>query len=656
MKRYAALPVTTTVLTARGRHLYFWIEVSVRCSVGKLGEGFDVRGEGGYAVGPWSTHPSGVPYRYQDGKGPSQLAPAPQWLLNLLVGGSSPPEAPRGEIIPEKERGRAHSYADAARRRELDRLAKAPKHQRNDTLNLCAFKLGQLAAWRLLDPSQITRELTDVSRQIGLEENEIGPTIASGLTKGIAQPRRLPFMPVTSVAEEDRAAQPEDFAGRLSHLGENDADNAQRFVKRVGDQVLWTAGRGWLVYAGGRWRRDATNEVNRLAELTARAIAHEVACLQREPERSSRARFATTSLSRAALSNMLELAKPFLGAEDDTFDQDPWLLNTRNGTVDLRTGERYQHDPRDLITRITRVAYRRKAKCPQFLQFLQTIFKGDEETIAFVHRVLGYTLTGITREQVFFLLLGDGENGKSTLMNLFRDLLGEYGVHTPTETLMVRQHDNMIPNDLARLVGKRMVTAAEQHWKRQLDEAKIKAMTGGEPITARFMRAEFFEFTPAFKLFIAANDPPRVRSTSKAFWRRAVVIPFDVKIPEADIDQDLSEKLKGEGPGILAWALKGCLAWQAEGLKPPAAIKAAAGGWQRSVDFIDRFAREELVLDDDHVVTGSQMYARFKAFCAEGGEVVPTVNAFVKRLRDDLNFTYKRTRRGSEWVGVKLRR
>ena len=134
------------------------------------------------------------------------------------------------------------------------------------------------------------------------------------------------------------------------------------------------------------------------------------------------------------------------------------------------------------------------------------------------------------------------------------------------------------------------------------------------------------------------------------------MIPFDVKIPQADIDQDLSEKLKAEGPGILAWALKGCLAWQAEGLKPPAAIKAAAGGWQRSVDFIDRFAREELVLDDDHVVTGSQMYARFKAFCAESGEVVPAINAFVKRLRDDLNFTYKRTRRGSEWIGVKLRR
>ena len=173
-----------------------------------------------------------MPYRSEEGRGPSQLSPAPKWLLSLIVGGYSPSEAPRGEIIPKEECDRARSYAEAARRSELDRLAKAPKHQRNHTLNLCAFKLGQLAAWRLLDPSQVTRELTDVSRQIGLEENEIGPTIASGLTKGIAQPRRLPFMPraVTSVAEEDRAAQPEDFAGRLSHLGENDADNAQRFV------------------------------------------------------------------------------------------------------------------------------------------------------------------------------------------------------------------------------------------------------------------------------------------------------------------------------------------------------------------------------------------------------------------------------------------
>ena len=199
-----------------------------------------------------------MPYRYQDGKGPSQLAPAPQWLLNLLVGGSSPPEAPRGEIIPEKERGRAHSYADAARRRELDRLAKAPKHQRNDTLNLCAFKLGQLAAWRLLDPSQITRELTDVSRQIGLEENEIGPTIASGLTKGIAQPRRLPFMPVHVTWRKRIGPRSQRISPELSHLGENDADNAQRFVKRVGDQYFGRqVADGWStpVVDGGVTRR-----------------------------------------------------------------------------------------------------------------------------------------------------------------------------------------------------------------------------------------------------------------------------------------------------------------------------------------------------------------------------------------------------------------
>ena len=406
--------------------------------------------------------------------------------------------------ISLKHGKRGKAYADAARRRELTGLR---RHRSTSAITRSISAPSGLDSWghgAYSIRAEISGELK-VAQQIGLEENEIGPTIASGLTKGVSQPRNLPFMPkhVTRAGEEEGFSALHQIATNLAELGENDADNAQRFVKRFGDQILWTAGRGWLVYAGGRWKRDTTNEVNRFAELTARAIADEVACLQREPERSSRARFATAPSPAPRFPICLNWPSPSLAPRTTRSTRIPGC-STRETAPSIYAPATVTA-PRDLITRITRVSYRRSAKCPRFLQFLQTSFKGDEETIAFVHRVLGYTLTGITREQVFFLLLGDGENGKSTLMNLFRDLLGEYGVHTPTETLMVRQHDNMIPNDLARLVGKRMVTAAEQHWKRQLDEAKIKAMTGGEPITARFMRAEFFEFLPAFKLFIAAK-------------------------------------------------------------------------------------------------------------------------------------------------------
>jgi putative DNA primase/helicase len=648
--------VTVVVRTARGRHYFGHRGVVIPNSAAKLGRGLDIRGDGGYVVGARSNHSSGYLYEYANGLSPKDvgIARIPEWFVHLTGRGSADGLQVSPTRVPPELRERAAAYANAARERELARLANAPNHQRNNTLNRCAFRLGQLAAWGLLEPSRIKEEMAEVARQIGLDEAEIPPTILSGLTAGQSKPRRLPFSWKNLVRTAHKAPKPDDTA-ELANLGENDADNAQRFVKRWGDRVIWTPGRGWLVYEGGRWKPDASSEVNRLAEQAARAIALEAPCLEREGDRSSRARFAAASLSRAAISNMLELAKPSLTARDSSFDRDPWLLNAENGTVDLRRGARYRHDPRDLITKVTRSGYSRKAKCPQFLQFLRTIFSGDEDKIAFVQRVLGYALTGHTTEQVFLVLIGSGRNGKSTLLNLFRDIVGDYGSHTPIETLLVRQHDNAIPNDLARLVGKRIVTAAEANWNRQLDEAKLKAMTGGEPITARFMRQEFFEFIPEFKLFLAVNDFPRVRSTATAFWRRAVVIPFDVQVPEGEVDPDLPHKLKAEAPGDLAWAVKGCLAWQREGLKPPASVKHATGGWQQAVDHVDRFAREELTPEPDHVIASSVMYARYKAWCAEQGEMALSMAKFAGRLRDDLNITHKRTKKGSEWRGIKFR-
>jgi putative DNA primase/helicase len=658
-KRHGRLPVTVTVRTDRGRHLYFRHKGAViPNSAAKLGRGLDVRGDGGYVVGARSNHPSGRYYEYEEGLSPEAvgIARIPEWFVGLTSRGLAKSSQVSPQRVPPKLRERAAAYANAAREQELERLGKAPKHQRNDTLNRCAFRLGQLAAWGLLDVSRIKEELAQVARQIGLDEAEIPPTILSGLTAGQSKPRRLPFSWKDLVrTAADKAPKPDDITAELANLGENDADNAQRFVKRWGDRVIWTSGRRWLVYQGGRWTPDASSEVNRLAEQAARAIALEAPYLDGKAYRSSRADFAAASLSRAAISNMLELAKPSLTAEDSSFDRDPWLLNVEDGTVDLRTGVRYRHDPRDLLTKVTRSGYSRKAECPQFLGFLRTIFRGDEDKIEFVQRVLGYGLTGHANEQVFFVLIGSGRNGKSTLLNLFRDIVGDYGCHTPIETLLVRQYDNAIPNDLARLVGKRIVTAAEANWNRQLDEAKLKTMTGGEPISARFMRQEYFQFAPEFKLFLAVNDFPRVRSTATAFWRRAVVIPFDVQVPEGEVDPNLSQKLKAEAPGILAWAVKGCLAWQRNGLKPPASVKDATGGWQQAVDHVDRFVREELTPEADHVIASSVMYARYKAWCAEKGESALSTAKFAGRLRDDLNITHKRTKKGSEWRGIKFR-
>ncbi len=182
----------------------------------------------------------------------------------------------------------------------------------------------------------------------------------------------------------------------------------------------------------------------------------------------------------------------------------------------------------------------------------------------YVQKAIGYTHTGVITEQIFFFLHGITNTSKSTIANLIRQMLGDYGVHTPTETLLSKQYDNAIPADLARLAGARMVTAIEANWNWQIDEARIKAITGGDPITARFLHQNFFEFVPEFKLWFAANDFPRVRGTDGAFWERVRVIPFRVHIPPEKRDPKLPEKLRAEWPGILAWAVRGCLKWQRE--------------------------------------------------------------------------------------------
>jgi len=280
-----------------------------------------------------------------------------------------------------------------------------------------------------------------------------------------------------------------ELTADLAKLGETDTDNAQRFARRFGSKVIYTPGRGWLVYDGKCWRCDDLLQVIELAKETARRIADESEHLDDNGARAARTKFSAHSLGKGALDRMLDLAKSLVGVEDNRLDADPWLLNVENGTIDLRTGRREKHDARDLLTKLAPVRANRRAKCPLFKRFLRRITGGDAGLRTFIQKTVGYSLTGSTTEQAFFFVHGkSGNNGKSTLVNLIRDMLGDYGCHTPTETLLTKQYDNNIPVDLARLAGARMVTAVEANFNRHLDEAKIKAMTGGEPIVARFMR------------------------------------------------------------------------------------------------------------------------------------------------------------------------
>ena len=378
--------------------------------------------------------------------------------------------------------------------------------------------------------------------------------------------------------------------------------------------------------------------------------------LESDSARADRSGFAKQSLSRGSLDRMLDLAKSLLAVEDARLDANPWLLNVENGTIDLQTGRRERHDPRDLLTKIALVKANRHAKCPEFKKFLKRITGEDSTLVKFIQKAAGYSLTGITTEQVLFFVYGkSGSNGKSTLVNLIRDMLGDYGLHTPTETLLVKQYDNAIPADLARLDGARMVTAIEANFNRHLDEAKIKSMTGGEPITARFMRQNYFQFAPTLKLWLVANDQPRVRGTDEAFWRRVRVIPLTIKIPEAERDHNLSIKLRAELPGILAWAVRGCRKWQSSDLEMPTTVERATKGWQKEMDHLKRFVAEQLDIAPGIKVGASLLFERYKQWCVQQGEQSLVVQDFKAKLQEAHDITHTRINGRSWWRGIKLR-
>jgi putative DNA primase/helicase len=256
--KYRPLPVTVTVETGKGRHYYFKCDVDVHIgnSVGRLGDGIDVRGDGGYVVGAGSRHNSGHIYRFVDGRGLGQIeiAVAPKWLVPLVAAKPATNDQLELPAIPAEKLERAKAYAVAALRREVDRVGKAPKHQRNDTLNRAAFKLGQLVPYRILNSQTVAEELTKAARDIGLDESEIEPTIASGLNAGRQHPRRLPFLRSDQQTRTVEPPQKSDdvVTKQLAELGETDTDNAQRFANRFGTKVIYTPGHGWLVFDGKR--------------------------------------------------------------------------------------------------------------------------------------------------------------------------------------------------------------------------------------------------------------------------------------------------------------------------------------------------------------------------------------------------------------------
>ena len=362
-----------------------------------------------------------------------------------------------------------------------------------------------------------------------------------------------------------------------------DLGNAMRFARQHSkDTRFCYEGRRWLSFNGIRWEKDNMGEIEGKAKKTVRSIYEEASKIKDENARKELATFALRSESSQKIKAMLSLAEsePKIPILANDFDSNTYALNVLNGTIDLRTGELKPHNPSNLITKLCPVKYDPKQKSPLWEKFLNEIMDGNDELISFLQKVIGYSLTGDTREQCFFIFYGTGANGKTTFLQTISTLLNDYAQQSPTETFMLRRFGG-VPNDVARLKGKRFVSTIEIEQGRRMAESLVKALTGGDTIAARFLFGEFFEFIPQFKLFLGTNHKPVIHGTDLAIWRRIRLIPFLVTIPEEKQDRELVSKLKEELPGILNWAIKGCLAWQKDGLGVPEEVKAATDEYRK---------------------------------------------------------------------------
>jgi putative DNA primase/helicase len=448
---------------------------------------------------------------------------------------------------------------------------------------------------------------------------------------------------------------------RLAQLKEGllqftDTSNAFRMMREHGKDIRYVAAwKKWLVWTGRQWKMDDGYLIHSKGLEMIRGMYDELLKTDDPRERIEIEKYAMQSEAVRRRKAFIEAASwiPELNITTNDVDTDPWLLNVKNGTVDLRSGEFREHRQEDMITKIANVEYREQAECPVWKQFVREIMNYNTELISFLQMAAGWALTGDISEQTMFILFGSGANGKSTFLNTVMRLMGDYAAAASTETFM-KKSGEQISNDIARLRGTRLVTTTEAEQGRRLSEPLIKQITGNDALTARFLYGEFFDFVPTFKVFMATNHKPLIRGTDYGIWRRIKLIPFTTTITPDRQDKHLEEKLLREGPGILNWLIAGTKRWLEHGLVSPPDINRATEEYRNEMDVLGNFIKECCVQGEGCSIRARELFRAYQEWCEENNEHACSERFLSLRLKE-LGIGRTRTAEARFWVGIGLK-
>ena len=573
-KTYGPLPDTLTASTHGGTHRYYQLPLGCPPLGDKPGlggyDGIDLKCDG-YVVAAPSMHPEGSQYAWTtDAGSTAPIAVLPQFIIDLYY---------KRKAVQASGQDNCNSILPDGQRN--DGLFRRGSRYRGQGMDLAAIKV-------LLTNDNLTLCTTP------LDQSEVDAIAASVMRYDANE----------TVALTDLA-------------------NSRRLVELAAGNLLYARDiDSWFGWDGQSWQRDAGDAAMTFAIAVADGLA-EAAKLNPDPENRAKAvKVAKTAQKLASLKAMVELAKHHddVKVMFNSFDRELHLLNVHNGTIDLRSATLHPLDRDQRITKLIPIAFLPDATCPVFVRTTRQIFEDDEEMVAYFQTVVGYSATGDCREQCLFVCHGRGANGKTTLMDALGRVFGPYACHTPTETLIATKAGRSASNDLARLVGSRFVTASEANADDKLAIGLVKQMTGGEPIAARFLFKEFFEFTPTFKIFLATNCLPRLDATDAAIMRRIRTIPFDRVFAANEQDRTLAEQFSAEAEGILAWIVEGARRWYDAGsLMTPTKVTAANEAYRVEMDSIGAFLSETYEEDPSASVSASSLHTDYRLWTKSNG-------------------------------------